>query len=219
MKNKKNLHLAIALAISSMPLFSVAEANIYIGATVGNDYTVNASADAYPNLVGHAFGIYTNGGNASSVTTAGDRLTLITSGQAADGIRSNPSGNSDWQNASGTINVGDDLTITVSGNSADGLNINGSTVLNIGDNATINTLYNGELKYSNGDTSDGAHAVRANFHATINIGDGLTAGTLGESSHAVYAAQGRSTTNPTGGSKSILVKARFCLRQVMVLIP
>lgn len=127
MKNKKTLHLAIALAISSMPLFSVAEANIYIGATVGDDYTVNASADAYPNLVGHAFGIYTNGGNASSVTTAGDRLTLITSGQAADGIRSNPSGNSDWQNASGTINVGDDLTITVSGNSADGLNINGAT--------------------------------------------------------------------------------------------
>lgn len=29
MKNKKTLHLAIALAISSMPLFSVAEANIY----------------------------------------------------------------------------------------------------------------------------------------------------------------------------------------------
>ena len=70
-------------------------------------------------------------------------MTLITSGQAADGIRSNPSGNSDWQNASGTINVGDDLTITVSGNSADGLNINGSTVLNIGDNATINTFVYG----------------------------------------------------------------------------
>ena len=204
MKNKKNLHLAIALAISSMPLFGVAEAargSMYGGESVGDDVTIEASANAYPSLVGHAFGIYTNGGNASSVTTAGDRLTLITSGQAADGIRSNPSGNSDWQNASGTINVGDDLTITVSGNSADGLNINGSTVLNIGDNATINTLYNGELKYSNGDTSDGAHAVRANFHATINIGDGLTAGTLGESSHAVYAAQGRSTTNPTGGSK------------------
>lgn len=46
MKNKKTLHLAIALAISSMPLFSVAEANIYIGTTVGDDYTVNASADA-----------------------------------------------------------------------------------------------------------------------------------------------------------------------------
>lgn len=30
MKNKKNLHLAIALAISSMPLFSVAEANILL---------------------------------------------------------------------------------------------------------------------------------------------------------------------------------------------
>ena len=186
MKNKKSLHLAIALASVSMPLFSVAEANIYIGATVGDDYTVNATADAYPNLVGHAFGIYTNGGTAASVTTAGDRLTLITSGQAADGIRSNPSGNSDWQNASGIINVGDDLTVTVSGASADGLNINGSTVLNIGKNATINALYNGELKYSNGDASDGAHAVRANFHATINIGDGLTAGTLGESSHAVY---------------------------------
>lgn len=204
MKNKKTLHLAIALAISSMPLFGVAEAargSMYGGESVGDDVTIEASANAYPSLVGHAFGIYTNVTNSATVTSAGNRLTITTTGEAGDGIRSNPSGNSDWQNATGTINIGNDLTITVSGNSADGLNINGSTVLNIGDNATINTLYNGELKYSNGDTSDGAHAVRANFHATINIGDGLTAGTLGESSHAVYAAQGRSTTNPTGGSK------------------
>ena len=204
MKNKKTLHVAIALAISSMPLFGVAEAargSMYGGESVGDDVTIEASANAYPSLVGHAFGIYTNVTNSATVTSAGNRLTITTTGEAGDGIRSNPSGNSDWQNATGTINIGNDLTITVSGNSADGLNINGSTVLNIGDNATINTLYNGELKYSNGDTSDGAHAVRANFHATINIGDGLTAGTLGESSHAVYAAQGRSTTNPTGGSK------------------
>lgn len=50
MKNKKSLRFAVALAISSMPLFSVAEANIYGGATVGDDYVVNATADAYPNL-------------------------------------------------------------------------------------------------------------------------------------------------------------------------
>lgn len=190
MKNKKTLHLAIALAISSMPLFGVAEAargSMYGGESVGDDVTIEASANAYPSLVGHAFGIYTNVTNSATVTSAGNRLTITTTGEAGDGIRSNPSGNSDWQNATGTINIGNDLTITVSGNSADGLNINGSTVLNIGDNATINTLYNGELKYSNGDTSDGAHAVRANFHATINIGDGLTAGTLGDGSHGVAA--------------------------------
>lgn len=204
MKNKKTLHLAIALAISSMPLFGVAEAargSMYGGESVGDDVTIEASANAYPTFVGHAFGIYTNVTNSATVTSAGNRLTITTTGEAGDGIRSNPSGDSNWQNATGTINVGDGLTITVSGNSADGLNINGSTVLNIGDNATINTLYNGELKYSNGDTSDGAHAVRANFHATINIGEGLTAGTLGESSHAVYAAHGRSVrNNPTNGS-------------------
>ena len=154
MKNKKTLHLAIALAISSMPLFGVAEAargSMYGGESVGDDVTIEASANAYPSLVGHAFGIYTNVTNSATVTSAGNRLTITTTGEAGDGIRSNPSGNSDWQNATGTINIGNDLTITVSGNSADGLNINGSTVLNIGDNATINTLYNGELKYSNGE--------------------------------------------------------------------
>ena len=45
-------------------------------------------------------------------------MTITTTGEAGDGIRSNPSGNSDWQNATGTINIGNDLTITVSGNSA-----------------------------------------------------------------------------------------------------
>lgn len=174
MKNKKTLHLAIALAISSMPLFGVAEAargSMYGGESVGDDVTIEASANAYPTFVGHAFGIYTNVTNSATVTSAGNRLTITTTGEAGDGIRSNPSGDSNWQNATGTINVGDGLTITVSGNSADGLNINGSTVLNIGDNATI------------------------------NIGEGLTAGTLGESSHAVYAAHGRSVrNNPTNGS-------------------
>lgn len=63
MKNKKTLHLAIALAISSMPLFGVAEAargSMYGGESVGDDVTIEASANAYPSLVGHAFGIYTN---------------------------------------------------------------------------------------------------------------------------------------------------------------
>ena len=58
MKNKKTLHLAIALAISSMPLFGVAEAargSMYGGESVGDDVTIEASANAYPSLVGHAF--------------------------------------------------------------------------------------------------------------------------------------------------------------------
>lgn len=57
MKNKKTLHLAIALAISSMPLFGVAEAargSMYGGESVGDDVTIEASANAYPSLVGHA---------------------------------------------------------------------------------------------------------------------------------------------------------------------
>lgn len=56
MKNKKTLHLAIALAISSMPLFGVAEAargSMYGGESVGDDVTIEASANAYPSLVGH----------------------------------------------------------------------------------------------------------------------------------------------------------------------
>ena len=68
MKNKKTLHLAIALAISSMPLFGVAEAargSMYGGESVGDDVTIEASANAYPSLVGHAFGIYTNVTNSS----------------------------------------------------------------------------------------------------------------------------------------------------------
>lgn len=43
MKNKKTLHLAIALAISSMPLFGVAEAargSMYGGESVGDDVTL-----------------------------------------------------------------------------------------------------------------------------------------------------------------------------------
>lgn len=58
MKNKKTLHLAIALAISSMPLFGVAEAargSMYGGESVGDDVTIEASANAYPSLVGPCF--------------------------------------------------------------------------------------------------------------------------------------------------------------------
>lgn len=79
MKNKKTLHLAIALAISSMPLFGVAEAargSMYGGESVGDDVTIEASANAYPSLVGHAFGIYTNVTNSATVTSAGNRLTI-----------------------------------------------------------------------------------------------------------------------------------------------
>ena len=203
MKKKKSLQLAIALTISTLviPGYGEARGSIYAGENVGNNETVTASADAYPNLVGHAFGIYTNGGTETSQTIVGNNLTINTSGQAGDGIRSNPSGDTNWEQAKGIITIGAGLAITTSGVSADGINLNGSTIVNIGNDAVINTTYAGDLQYSDGSISDGAHAVRSNFHATINIKDGLTASTLGNSSYAVYAANGRARIQPTTGSK------------------
>lgn len=207
MKNKNALALAVALSISAMPLIGVAEAgetrgSLYVNGSVGDDVTILADADTYDQFRGHAFGIYANTMNANDLTSAGDRLTIITKGAAADGIRTNPSGDGNWQQAVGKIVIGDGLNLTTSGVSADGINANGSTTVTIGKNATIKTLYDGPHKYPNDTMSDGAHAIRANFHATVNIGDGATISTLGTGSHAVFAAQGRSfKNNPTEGSK------------------
>lgn len=204
--------MALALGFGAVAIGNTsveARGTIY-NETLGDDISVEASASAYPNLVGHAFGIYIQ---QDQHTVVGKNLTIVVSGEGADGLRSNPSGSSNWQQAKGSITVGDNLNITISGTSGDGVNANGSTKIKIGDNATIATLYNGALNYSNGDASDGSHAIRANFHAEIEIGDGLTASTLGEGSYAVFSAQGRSTTAATDGSK-ILIGERATLSTV-----
>lgn len=158
--------MALAFGSAAMlfsPAAQVARGTIY-QETVGDNVEVVATADAHPNLVGHAAGVYIQ---QDQHTFIGNNLTITVSGQAGDGLRSNPSGMTNWQQAKGSITIGDGLKITANGVSADGINANGSTYINIGNGATIATTYDGELKYANGQTSDGAHAVRANFHAEI----------------------------------------------------
>lgn len=194
------LTLALAFGSAAMlfsPAAQAARGTIY-QETVGDNVEVVATADAHPNLVGHAFGVYIQ---QDQHTFIGNNLTITVSGQAGDGLRSNPSGMTNWQQAKGSITIGDGLKITANGVSADGINANGSTKINIGNGATIATTYDGELKYANGQTSDGAHAVRANFHAEIKIGDSLNASTKGQASHAVFAAQGLGFPGATEGAK------------------
>lgn len=198
----KPFNLALALAFCSTALLVSPAANAARGTiyneTVGDNVEVNATADAHPNLVGHAFGVYIQ---QDQHTVIGNGLTINVYGQAGDGLRSNPSGMTNWQQAKGSIRIGDGATINTYGVSADGINANGSTKIYFGDDATITTFYTGALQYANGSTADGAHAVRANFHAEIEIGDRLTAITKGQASYAVYAAQGLGFPGATEGAK------------------
>ena len=197
---KKMLGFALAFGGTSVifgSTVSAARGTIY-NETVGNDVTVEASANAYPTFVGHAFGVYIQ---QDQHTIVGDRLTVNVSGQGADGLRSNPSGLTNWQQAKGSITIGDDLKVTTSGVSGDAINANGATIIKIGDGAILKTTYAGDLKYADNSTADGAHAVRANFHAEITIGNDMVASTLGGKSHALYSAQGLGSPAATEGAK------------------
>lgn len=187
MLNKTPLCISISLALGLMSHSTMA--TLYNG-TFGDDITVVSTADG---PVGHAFGVYIQ---QDQHTVVGDRLSITVSGVDADGLRSNPSGMSNWQQAKGSITIGNDLEITTKGLSGDGINANGATIITIGNNATITTEYTGSIS-----GKEGAHGVRANFNATIDIGDGLTVKTLGERSHAFYSAQGLGIPAATEGAK------------------
>lgn len=183
--------------------YAIDMGTIYIGENLSavDNITITTYTDTYINFYGHAFGIYTNAGNDNTETSVGKKLTITTHGEASDGIRSNPSGFNNWAGAKGIIRVDDGLTINTYGMSADGINLNGSTQLFIGSGSTMATHCTDPLVHSNGDQSEGAHAVRANFNSQIHIGDYLTATTAGDSSHAVYSAQGRGFPPAQNGAK------------------
>lgn len=176
---------------------------IYVGADLSdvNDINIVTYVETYTSFLAHAFGIYVNGGTETTETKAGNNLTITTYGAAADGIRTNPSGLLNWANAKGNIRVGNDMTINTYGLSADGINLNGYNKLYIGNDAAIATHYTGTLVHTDGMRAEGAHAVRANFNSEIYIGDDLRASTEGDSSHALYSAQGSGIPNATNGAK------------------
>lgn len=197
MFRKKLIYSNIIMALGLISHDALSRGTIY-NETLGDDVEVIATADTHPTFVGHAFGVYIK---QDEHTVVGNNLKITVSGQAGDGLRSNPSGTTNWQQAKGSITIGDGLQITTSGVSADGINANGSTQIKVGNNAIIKAEYDGDLRYTNGNVADGAHAVRANFHANIEIGDDLTASTKGKSSYAIYSAQGTGLPGATEGAK------------------
>lgn len=204
-------HPAMLLAVLTSVFLTTAchavdRGTIYVGEdhSATDGINIETNAETYEGFKGHAFGIYVNGGAESTETKVGNNLTITTHGVAADGIRTNPSGLTNWQGAKGNIRVGDGLTINTYGLSADGINLNGYNKLYIGSGATIATHYDGAMVHSDGNAGEGAHAVRANFNSEIHIGDNLTATTEGNSSYAIYAAQGSGFPTASDGAKIYL---------------
>lgn len=145
---------------------------------IGDNVTVITVGGATGNMEG----LYAYGGNDLK---AGNHLTLDVSNTDADGIRTNPSNDDNWQNSIANIVVGDYLKVTSRGASGDCLNINGNAKLTVGDNAEL--YAHGTKKAFPG---EGSHAVRVNFNAEITIGKNAYIETTGESSYGLYADKG-----------------------------
>ncbi|GKX55267.1 hypothetical protein SOASR030_13790 [Leminorella grimontii] len=160
--------------------FAIDRGTVYVGETVGDGYSVTTTGSPVPTFAGHHFGIYVNSNNPASVTTVGNNFTVKTSGDEADGIRTNPSNNT----AAGTIRVGDNLSITTGGLSSDAVNMNGGTILYIGNNATLVTEFAGTIPF----LKEGAHGLRTNLTSQIHVGDGLSVETMGLRSYGIYTS-------------------------------
>lgn len=159
----------------------------------GNNITITTYGSGDGAGIGNSAGVYSNYGGDMIV---GNYLTIETSGEHADGIRTNPSGYSNWKDSIGTVTIGDNLKITTHGDSADGINANGYSKVNVGDNATIITTYDGP-------NIQGAHGVRANFGSSINIGDNLTVSTSGKYSYGLYTTLGLGSSNDGGSNITV----------------
>ena len=157
---------------------------IYKGDTVGDGYEVSTDYNLEANdLVGHAFGIYTQTLDPNIVTRAGENLKIEIWGAGADGVRTNYANgsSSNLPKSSGQIYIGNDLIINTYGRSSDAFNINGSAYVEIGKNATLQTFYDGDLG-----SHEGAHGLRLNHNGTIKVDDDLTIITQGKASHGLY---------------------------------
>ena len=152
----------------------------------GDGVTITTSGSGNGAGIGANAGVYSNFGGDMIV---GDRLTIKTTGTAADAIRTNPSGTSDYNNSTGVITIGNGLVVRVSGVSADGINANGQSKVIVGDEADFTVA------------GIAAYAVRANHSSEVTVGDKMKVEVNAGSSYAVYTDRGSaSTTGYTGGS-------------------
>lgn len=152
----------------------------------GDGVTITTTGSGNGAGIGANAGVYSNFDGDMIV---GDQLTIITSGSAADAIRTNPSGTNDYLNSTGIITIGNDLLVRVSGLSADGINANGRSKVIIGDRAdfTVGGLL--------------AYAVRATQASEVTVGDNMKVKVNANSSYGVYTDRGSaSSTNYAGGS-------------------
>lgn len=179
--------MALTVLLSGLPAWAATHNYIYDqgGASkVQSGDNINGIDD---NPSPHA--VYGNGNVTIDISRA-DNVTVTVNAVDADGIRTNPSGYSDWVNSNVRITLGNGWTIITNGLSGDGLNVNGgvkaTNLVKAGDNLTVITNYTGNIPIG----KEGAHGVRANFNGNIIIGDGLKVTTNGDKSFGVYGAAG-----------------------------
>lgn len=199
MKKRKYLGLALALGLSSLAINNASiEAgvggNYYqsIYGNFGDDVTVHTTGTPEEMGQGGAPGIYSNAGMQSVV---GDRLIIITEGDRADGVRTNPTGSG----SVGSVRIGNDGSITTHGLSADAVNLNGTASFTAGDRLTIETKYTGTPTT----TDEGAHGLRTNYGNTIVVGDNLSITTHGGKAMGIYE-KGNYGSNVTVGKNSTI---------------
>lgn len=167
----------------------------YYGSVIWFDVGDNVSVTINNPNTNNPHGFYSNG---SASYTAGKNFHIEVNDVDADGIRTNPSGYSDWMNSTGTLTIGDGLIVTVKGESSDCANINGYAKLIIGDNAQ----FYAEGTYRSG--GEGSHGLRANHGAQITVGANAIIETIAENSYAVYSTNGSGlaafhSSNPKNG--------------------
>jgi autotransporter family porin len=152
----------------------------------GDGVTITTSGSGNGAGIGANAGVYSNFGGDMIV---GNELTIKTTGTAADAIRTNPSGVSDYNNSIGVVTIGDKLVVRVSGVSADGINANGQSKVTVGDYSDF--VVGGIAGY----------AVRANHGSEVIVGNNMKIEVNAGSSYAVYTDRGSaSLTGYTGGS-------------------
>lgn len=195
------------IALSSLFQAALADGETYYSmvygpGTHGNDVTILIQNNSVT-----PFGLYTNGGTGANLTV-GDRLTIVVGAfDDADGIRTNPSGSSNWSGASSVITIGNDLSVTTNGNSGDCINLNGYCEIEIGDGAQFTT--NGGYKAT---YSEGAHGLRTNYAAQITVGKNAVVETNGGNSHGIYAATGNDTTGTNPATSTITLGDNATIR-------
>ena len=179
MKNKKSLHLAVAL-ILFCPMYTVNAATHYsmIWGGEANNVKTGDIIDVTGNTTFPQYhGVYANGADTTNVSHA-DNVTVKTAADAGDAIRTNPANSG----STAHIIIGNGWTLEASGDSADGVNLNGYSTFTAGDNLTIRITG----AQGSGNLYNDAFGLRTNMGNTIVVGNYLDISTTHNSSHAIY---------------------------------